>query len=321
MHPNKVIYFPYSNQDNPYNSLNQEIIKSLGYAIADIYQLRIGDLIRPHIVITNWLESHCVASNGRVKWINTFKIFALLLFIACTRSKLIYVRHNYQPHGAKKLSLYLSKIIIRLQESLSYKKLTHLPNSKLPGYSYIPHPLYSEVLPLTEQGTLNGKFIIIGAIERYKKVDEIIEHWPTTIPLTIAGKCDSPTYLSTLKEVSKRKGITLNIIDRRLSNNEIKQLLMSHSTVVIAHDEHTAIVSGTYYLAKSSGCLTLSRRPHGPKDCVGDYIFHNLNNLQPTIESILCATSAGINRHDVFNDARIHYGKEAVSKYWLACLC
>lgn len=317
----QVIYFPFDNRDNAYNEINRELISSLGFQVVDIYKLPRSKLLTKHYVIANWLESHCVNNSGGVIWKNTLKIAAMLLFIVASQSRLIYVRHNHTPHGARGLALRLAKLIVRLQEKLAYVKLSHFPEKSGEGYKLLPHPLYQTAPYSEDDHQTRCRFSIVGSVDPYKKIDEILQNWPPNIELVIAGKPSSSEYQQRLEAIASAKQLNVKFILKRLSDPEMITLLSDSEVVVVAHDGQSAIVSGTYYLAKTAGCLTLSRRAHGPANCKGDYVFQELRELSYMVHSIADNRTTRCSRREVFNAAELHYGQKRVAEFWDSYLC
>ena len=318
---NHVTYFPYENRDNNYNDINKELIRSLGFEVNDLYRLPLRKLMSRRWVIANWLESHCAASNSHIKWKNTAKIFALLLSVVISRSRFIYVRHNHIPHGLTGNARRLARLIIWLQEKIAYLKLCHLPGSHYLDYCFIPHPLYQRT-PFSEADfSEKCRFAIVGAVTPYKKIDELLAHWPQELPLTIAGQCSTKNYLDELKQVIAHRHLNADITNRRLSDEELVSIVTGTEVIVIAHDDDSAIVSGTYYLAKTGGCITLSRRAHGPAQCLGDYVANAPDQLGEIARNIANSCNAAHSRTEVFRDAERYYGHSTVRDYWKNYLC
>ncbi|HBX1594545.1 TPA: hypothetical protein MHP63_27005, partial [Klebsiella pneumoniae subsp. pneumoniae] len=85
----------------------QEILAS----IADVEGLNIRNVIneilklnfsKKDILILNWIDSDIIGSNGTFSFKGISKLLVKILIFKLKFKKIIFVRHNFYPHSAKK---------------------------------------------------------------------------------------------------------------------------------------------------------------------------------------------------------------------------
>ncbi|HCD3850197.1 TPA: hypothetical protein NBP18_005252, partial [Klebsiella pneumoniae] len=93
-------------------------------------------------------------------------------------------------------------------------------------------------------------------INRYKKIEEVIEVFPSNKKLVIVGSCDDRNYLDELYALSGNYGnITIN--PSFLADEEIKKLLSCGAGMIINHADKDMIVSGSFFYGLTVGVRML----------------------------------------------------------------
>ncbi len=261
----EVIYSPEDNADNSYVEINKNIINSLdkffineNVRLRDFFKLSslFKRRFRKTIVVMNWLENLLRTKTGRVSLYGLFKYFSLLLLIKVHGAKLVYIRHNFYPHGMVKTSTRLVKKIIDIGQLFSDKKVSLSPHLVCSGYRYLPHPLYNTRLPEPCISNNSNYYVIFGRIERYKNIEGIINGWSSKSKLIIAGSSNDNKYLSEIKNLSKNKNIF--IVCKKLSDLEAEKLIRGATGLIISHSNPNTIVSGSFFFGASCGVHILA---------------------------------------------------------------
>lgn len=318
----KAYIYPFVNEHNKYSYLQQDAIMECGYNPVSLKSI-VKDfptliLKRQHksICVLNWLESRIVTENGYISIRGVILFFLYLSLLVCSRTKIYWVRHNYAPHNAKGLSIRLSRLTIKILEVLSIKIVNHTNSSPTKKDTYIPHPLYKNSPPKRVKFNSPPKFICLGNIKPYKGLSELLELWPVDFHLKIYGGLSDSAYGEKLKEIALRKKLNVDFQFKFISDEEVDVVLNDCDVMVLPHKSGSALVSGSYYLAKSFGMSVLMRgssfKLSGDDRAVFDFSNRSLNIVLKDIENTLLMES----KIKVYNEAILNYGDAVVYEYW-----
>jgi len=255
-----IKYFPQPSKDNQYiqNTINEienafetkvGIVSSLKNAIQNPKAL-FGNR-RSDVFIINWLENNLRGSNNKLSTLGVFKYFIYLLYFRLTAKKIIYVRHNVYPHNMEGWHAKSASFITDIGEKLCHQKVAHSGHLIKEGYAYVPHPLYNLTLNNEHNPNLNNYYIMFGRIERYKKIETVINHWTLEEKLVIAGSVGSQSYLDEL--IGKAEGKNIKFDARFIPDDEAASLVKESNGVILAHADEDMIVSGSFFFAVTLG--------------------------------------------------------------------
>ncbi|WP_438864519.1 hypothetical protein [Neptunicella sp.] len=187
----------------------------------------------------------------------------------------------------------------------------------------VPHPLYrsdhqlqdaiSTAIPFqAEQPPL--EYVFFGTIKPYKRLDELLEHWPLGVPLTIMGYCSEPEHVTQLKCIIQRRGLWVNWTNEYVDEQELNQTLAHCRYVVMPHEDDSMISSGTFYHAASYGtnfiCFNSKFARHKAQQ------HHFVHIVDKTGLPQQLSRVNYIPRREVMAQALKHYGQTAQQQAW-----
>lgn len=208
---------------------------------------------RRRVVIVNWIENFAV-KEGAFDVLGAVKVVAACLLMRLAYGRVAYCLHNYYPHGLKaEHRRYASRLIsvIRLLVDVTY---CHSPMVR--EAEYVPHPLYDPKFDVLSAAKLN-RFVMFGRIARYKKLEELVSVWPTSVSLLILGPCSDPEYLDYLKSIAC-ENIIFDV--RYVPELEAKNEVARSAGLIVTHVGDEAIVSGSIFFAMSLGTTVYSTK-------------------------------------------------------------
>ncbi|EME4044149.1 hypothetical protein [Klebsiella quasipneumoniae] len=257
-----IYYFPWVGTTNQYPARFKEILSTF----SNVKELKIKVLLkellklnfqRHDAVVLNWFESRLINQKGNVSLKGVLDLFFRLIILRLKFKKVIFIRHNRYPHETNERMIPLVIWLIKLASFLPTNLVTHSPIIDFNNHEYVPHPLYS--YPLIGQASLadtSSTYFIFGRINRYKKIEEVIEVFPSNKKLVIVGSCDDRNYLDELYALSGNYGnITIN--PSFLADEEIKKLLSCCAGMIINHADKDMIVSGSFFYGLTVGVRML----------------------------------------------------------------
>lgn len=254
-----------SNQlSNKYYDNLAKIIENSGLQVSPASELWNSSFFqkpRKQIVIVSWIEDRV----ARPKYLQSAHEFLLTLLkitqIKLLGHKLVWIKHNYQPH-AMAYSVFIApilhKILLLVLSFFSDLKLSHSQSfcSKNVEFNYLPHPRYENTKLTSEK---NVDFLVFGRLMRYKGITELIEHWPINLKLKIVGKPENPELQSEIESGIKRRNLLVDFEPHFISDIELDSLLSKTKCVICANIEDSMIASGVVVHALSAGCFVLAR--------------------------------------------------------------
>ncbi|ASJ97324.1 hypothetical protein [Shewanella marisflavi] len=312
-----VFISPSGNIDNEYLHITNNIISDIcGVRVKGINCLKFYNIFerKRNCAILNWYEDSVFDRRSiKYRW-SLFFIFILkVLYIKSLCSKVIYIKHNYKPHGSQSGSLIfsLSKYLI---EKMASKKVAHTDN--IDGFDFVPHPLY-----LNDEdflGALNNicersvDYFIFGTVSRYKKLHKLLNEWPENIALTIWGKCNDTELEQEICKIICERALSVTWRNEFIDIKELNSKLLTCKHVIVNNDDSTMIASGVFYHAISFGCNVLvnksafsyfAKKKHG--NICAEYTVNNL-------ESVLKIN----NFHSVDSSVLDISGRQSLAKKW-----
>lgn len=251
-----VFYFPFSSGVNKYS----ERIRTILGTIADVSPLSLQEECvnllklkrrKRGIAVVNWIENILINSNnGSFSVYGLFKLFLAIVALKIRFDKVIYVQHNLYPHDIKKSDI--KRVQWCIDQLTKVVDITAVHSPHLRDRVYIPHPLYRSPMVSLPAGTIinsdDASYLIFGRIERYKKIESVIQHFPSNKKLIIAGACSDSNYVQHLTQlVADKPNITL--IARFLSDEEVEKIISACKAIIISHADPDMIVSGSFFYA------------------------------------------------------------------------
>jgi glycosyltransferase involved in cell wall biosynthesis len=202
----------------------------------------------------NWYEDKLGWSHkNQTKILVKAIILLVLMRIRCAR--IVWVRHNFWPHGLTRTSLR-QRILLFFMRRLTTVTVTHRPVGDRPSH-IVPHPLYFDGdLPAS---TRDHDFLYFGVISRYKGLDTLLAAWPKNRRLVMAGEVREPELEARLNRLIQDRDLDAEIVTRFLPDEELEERLLRTKFVVLPHRDETAIVTGSFYHAASFGANILVR--------------------------------------------------------------
>lgn len=315
----KIFYYPFSSTVNPYVSIQKAHLAEVsdGVFSAEDLQALLSTNGRDSCVIYNWIESSFIKGGGKISVKKLIKTLAIL-FVGRVRCKtIVWVKHNSYPHSGGRVALYVCKLISKYLELTADKICVHSKRyAEEFGYSYIPHPLYKEQFddPTNAQYNKELKFIFIGRIMPYKGMEALLGVWPAGKDLTLAGACSDAAYATRIRAIIDARGLKVKLLDRHISDEELDQRLSNADVFLLPHTQESAIVSGGYYLAKSYGCVILSKVDYESVERMGSFIY-----TDDSLDNAITEAAAFCKNHsrlEIINEIHHKNSYSVVSDNW-----
>jgi len=279
------------------------------------------------ILIINWREN-CLVSNGKLKFTGVLEYFFSLFLHKISSRKLIYVQHNRSPHGLNEIDAKRTAFFMGLGKLLADRVVVHSPaEAEKRNYFYIPHPLYdlgkapsSFNRPSENQISDNFPYLMIGRIEPYKRIDEVIYHWDSPDELRIIGPSKNDAYLEHIQRLSKGKNVTFDV---GFHSEEYLALQAAHcSCVIIVNDPSSMIVSGSMFFALSCNVPVYTTSPDFTR-VIGSTDLSKVIYVSDSIKNLLISMHSNSKmRSDLAcyslreKIIKRYFGDDVVLRYW-----
>jgi len=228
----------------------------------------------------------------------------------------IWVRHNFKPHNAKgsrkryNFILFLYKTLgiteVSLEDYYSTPSLTHP--------LYISNQEIQKKIDEPSNDKLKYDVIFFGTIKRYKNLHNLLQDWPASIEIKIAGRCADTEYKAELLEIIKYRKLNVIWEEKFLSDEELNELLEQSRFVLLPHADETMISSGTFYHAISYGCNILVTESKFGLQKSSEHGFVHI--YRPEKLSKRRLDSIFVTKQDVYAEALKHFGQESVVASW-----
>ena len=323
MSSKKQLYLYPFTHSNGFIERTKHVFSRLGYTIHPFKRLyKPTNLLcrEDNWVVLNWYEDQPfrqgLSGFRRLAFIASF--FISLWLIRLFSKNIIWVRHNYRPHN-EEADIDLYRSIVRLMRSVSDKVVT-LERTELLGTSVTKHPLYKEdavIIDLQREMQIRTRqidYLYFGSIKPYKRLDALLAVWPESKKLTIRGYCSDNAYTRTLEDIIERRGINVDWENRFLSDEELEAAVADSKYVILPHDDHAMISSGTFYMAVSLGANILCFDSAFARNKAERFDFVQVINpktLPVQLEALRYMPS-----DQVMTEALAHYSDKAVTEAW-----
>ncbi|GAC32253.1 glycosyltransferase family protein [Paraglaciecola polaris] len=315
------LYIYPTRSKNKFLELNKDALRSLDFPVKKIDHSFVFDLLRfkkDSIVVLNWVEDRVYGRSYKTVCQYFFKMVALIIFAKLFAKKVIWVRHNFQPHNGSKTN-YRYKFLCGLYKVMGIKA------TSLEAYCSKPsllHPLYKKDATLIAD--INKPLLIdekrdylvafFGTVKPYKNLHDVLDTWPKDIPLKIAGRCSDADYNSLLQEKVGRRGLQVQWLNKFLHNDELDDLLKKTQFVLLPHADSTVISSGAFYHAIGQGCNIIASDTKFGRAKASQHQFVTI--FDPAVTSRKYLNAIYVDRTQVMREALACYGEKQVSAAW-----
>ncbi|WP_165393198.1 glycosyltransferase [Rivibacter subsaxonicus] len=268
-----ALVWPFNAPSNRYIELHKMLLREIGYEprALSLWELLCGGwtqlLSRRTLVTIHWLEGRPFRSTGRglsLTGVPTVACYVLLMLIMPARTA--YFIHNHSVHDATGVWKRLSVGVIALLARVARVRVVHDP-SACDAYaaSYLPHPLYwdaPDARPPVRRSSEPGhlRVTVLGRIRPYKRIDELLEHWPQDMPLLVAGRCAPDDELQ-LRAIIARRGLEPSVrLDCGFVDDEAFSAFLDQTDVLLLpHAPGSMLVSGAFFEAFGRVPLIVAR--------------------------------------------------------------
>lgn len=267
-----IAYIPADDLTNAYTIRMRELLSAFGplekfYFKARLMRLLKGDFRRIDVAFVNWIENDFIDRNsGRVSWRGTIKLLIKAVFLKLTTRQTVFVRHNLYPHTASAESARTARWLVDRYEKLFDMVFIHsgvhiTAAERNRHRHYVPHPLYNRAIDVARHvrppNCPERYFLAFGRIASYKRIENLIEHFPPDQTLIVCGAVDDAGYAAKLAHV-RRPNV---IFSPGYVPEDVAQTMVAGAqAVVIGHAESNVVASGTFFYALSLQCRVFAVR-------------------------------------------------------------
>lgn len=329
--PHTALVWPFRTPSNRYIELHKLLLAEIGYQPRPLSLLGLlrGDwrllLRRDTLVTLHWFESLPFRASGRALSLTgwpTFSLIVLLLWATPARS--VYFVHNHAVHDVQGFWKRLSERLIRLLCQVTSVRVVHDPGPAANvtyRADYLPHPLYWDApgapAPRRMPSALAvPRFSVLGSIRPYKRLDEMLEHWPTALPLLVAGRC-SEALETSLRAIIERRGLapSVRLECGFLDEASFAAQLDATDVLLLPHDPESMLVSGGFFEAFGRVPLIIARASPFMRGMAEQHpnihIYERADELAPLLSAVLADWST-------VPDARADAARSQFG--WTACV-
>ncbi|WP_321956590.1 hypothetical protein [Paraburkholderia bannensis] len=260
----RALISPFTNTTNPYIDLQKQLLCDIGYDVRPLsvrYLMGGGivDLFRhPNLIVLHWIELRAFTDNGRrvvprLRGLPVVMLYCVLM--ALSRAKVVCVVHDHAVHNARGAVRAFSVALMSLVRSLADVRVVHDEHYVAQFRAqYLPHPLCWDVpgrsVHAARDESRAPAFAILGTIEPYKGIAQVLESWPEGHALTIAGRGQA-AYVAALREIVRERDLAawVTLDARFLSDGEFDAQLDAAGVVILAHVAESMLVSGAFFEA------------------------------------------------------------------------
>ncbi|CAB3806921.1 hypothetical protein LMG28688_06443 [Paraburkholderia caffeinitolerans] len=263
----RVLLSPFTNTTNPYIDLQKQLLRDIGYDVRPLslrYLLRGGfvDLFRRSTVLMlHWIELRAFIDKGRGVVPRLRGVPVVLLYcalMALGRARAVCFVHDHAVHNARGVVRVLSVALMSLVRGLADMRIVHDPHyAEHFRARYLPHPLYWDVperavsgVKSTQEGTHAPSFAILGTVEPYKGIAQVLAAWPAGHALLIAGRGQA-AYVETLHAILRERDLSacVTLEARFLSDAEFNARIDAADVLILPHVADSMLVSGAFFEA------------------------------------------------------------------------
>ena len=258
---------------------------------------RFKDFIKVDVVWLNWYENF--SGRNRAYYLyHAVRRWLKLLVFKCCGTKIIYTVHNRQPHETQysALNRLFYKCVFSLVDNivilsdLTRDVIKETGGKKFSGKIIkIPHPTYLCPKKKYQDNPEGFTVLFFGLLRPYKNIEMLLS--VAAIHPEIAGAALDLNYADSLKKAASGLN-NVHLILRRLTDEEINELMDEASVLALPYDLKSSLNSGAAMFAFSKGLnvvipnigtiLELSNR-----DKVYGYDYDNDSEHQSKFENAL----------------------------------
>ncbi len=255
---------PFFNDTNVYIEIQKKLLEELSFDVRRLSRaVTSSEFVRlfdsRNIICFHWPELKAIEVGRGVKGFRPLGFLGWLFYLliaATARARVYYWIHNHSVHDTRGLLKRASSLLIRAFAAVSDGRIVHDPMSaKAYRAHYVPIPLYNEFVGTrssapraAHHGTV--RFGILGAVRPYKRIDQVLRHWPHDKRLLIAGWAP-PEFGRVVTSIINERNITEYVETRFqfLERDDFDAALDSVDVLVLPHAPGTALVSGAVFEA------------------------------------------------------------------------
>tara|TARA_R110002050_G_scaffold242271_6_gene378657 strand:+ start:8734 stop:9687 length:954 start_codon:yes stop_codon:yes gene_type:complete len=254
------------------------------------------------IVFCNWYENNAVRKGS----LGVIQILVFCLICRFLKFKLIWLRHNRIPHQVFGYRKYTALIACYFLAKLSFKYLSHgLKYAHEHGIEWVAHPLYFRSF---DEGITGDYYVCFGRMMKYKKIEDILLAWSPGRHLYLCGKFER-NYREVCEKIAQERKLKVSIIDRFISDDELKTIVSNAKGVVVANDGGSAIISGVIFYA-----FSLGMKVYLVNDLMESEVgFHYKGVYQ--IKSMQNNSPSLVSKSNIYESARFVYEKNGIGPY------
>ena len=263
---------------------------------------------RADVLILNWLEDYpCLKKSIWGEARETLRVVVGMIIANLYYRKIIWVRHNYKPHLEHSKLCY--RILCSTIRLFSNDIVTHRGVQEFKS-QVIYHPLYKK----TKANTVAPfDYLIFGNIKPYKNIPLILQNWDPKRELKLIGKCKSVELNNEITALIKDRLPKVIYENRFMEVEELNGLLSSVTFVILAHEEASMIVSGTFYHAISHGANVVLKDSQYARSVKSEFpLVHLVEDFGGDALSSLVPFP----REDVIELANHTYSDSVIANQW-----
>jgi glycosyltransferase involved in cell wall biosynthesis len=259
----RIGYAPDAAMTNKYAERVIEILGAFGAVFPlpqpkRILTCRAARRERFDLAVLNWIELDLIRpADGAFSALGFLKVVARVLAYRCLARRLVYVRHNNFPHGTRERDRHRARRTLDLLERLFDVVLIHSGHDLTGGRHYVPHPLYRPApgaLNEAETALLRSMpadyYVVFGRLVPYKRIEQLLAHFPPQRRLLIFGEAEDPDYAEAL---AHQAGANV-VVRAGYASEALAQALVRRARgLVLSHADADMIVSGSLFYALSLG--------------------------------------------------------------------
>ena len=308
-----VCIFPKFQGDNEY-LLNLSLILKSKFTDVEFVALSPKTMLqkwmkgkKSDVLILNWLEDYpCLKKGLLPEARETLRVVLGMVIASLYYRKIIWVRHNYKPHLEHNKFCYST--LCAAIRFFSDEIVTHRTVKEFKS-QVIPHPLYKK----TDAQTVAAfGYLIFGNIKPYKNIPLILKNWDPKRELKIIGKCKSTELNSEITTLIKDRLPKVIYENRFMEVDELNGLLSSAAFVILAHEEASMIVSGTFYHAISYGANVVLKDSQFARSVKSEFpLVHLVEDFGDALSGLV-----PFPREDIITLAELTYSDSVIANQW-----
>ncbi|TGZ32607.1 hypothetical protein EQ875_03842 [Photobacterium damselae subsp. damselae] len=272
-----IFYFPSNSAENEYMNNQVDIFRAITknvYPLKKILNFKYLFSRNRNIIVLNWFED---IFSDKCSLSKVLLGIGLLIFLKISSKKIIYVRHNLNPHSNKNIKCFI--FFQKALQLFSSNVITHRGIGE--NNFVIPHPYYKNKNNLSHKNR-DINYLCFGRIQRYKGIETLLSNWPENEKLLILGFCDDNQLELEIERIINDRSLDVVWVNKRIDKDELDNYLSRTKFVIIPYVDNSMIVSGVFYHSISFGCNIIMRESKYAHYCMKNYenIYEfNYNNM------------------------------------------